>query len=286
MGRSAADPERTRPKNQCLEPAGRLDSLALYLGMEKDRKLIIAGNWKCNKTVAESLDLVADLKRELGSIKEVDVVVCPAFTALDAVSKALSDSVIRVGAQNMGDNGYGAFTGEVCAGMLRDLTVRHVILGHSERRQFQQESDALVARKALAAHTASLIPIVCVGETLAEREAGITQDVVGRQTRGSLAGLSSDQVESTVIAYEPVWAIGTGKTATSAQAQEVHAFIRGVLAQMHGDAVARRVRIQYGGSVKPSNARELMGQPDVDGALVGGASLEAKSFVEIIRNSI
>ena len=273
-------------ENQCLERGLGPDTFPVHFGMQKDRKLIIAGNWKCNKTVAESLVLVADLKRDLGAVKEVDVVVCPAFTALDAVSKALPDSVIRLGAQNMGEGGYGAFTGEVCAGMLRDLTVRYVILGHSERRQFQQESDALVSRKALAAHNASLIPIVCVGETLAEREAGITNDVVGRQVRGSLAGLSPEQVESTVLAYEPVWAIGTGKTATSAQAQEVHAFIRGVLSQMHGDAVARRVRIQYGGSVKPSNARELMGQPDVDGALVGGASLEAKSFVEIIRNSI
>jgi triosephosphate isomerase len=254
--------------------------------MEKDRKLIIAGNWKCNKTVAESTALVAELKRDLASVKEVDIVVCPAFTALDAVSKALFDSGIRLGSQNMGENGYGAFTGEIAPGMLRDLTVRYVILGHSERRQYQQESDALVARKALAAHAASLIPIVCVGETLAEREAGITEDVVGRQVKGSLAGLSAEQVEATIIAYEPVWAIGTGKTASAAQAQDVHAFIRRVIAQLHGDTVARRIRIQYGGSVKASNARELMGQPDIDGALVGGASLEAKGFADLIRNSI
>jgi triosephosphate isomerase len=254
--------------------------------MEKDRKLIIAGNWKCNKTVAESVALVTDLKRELTAVKEVDIVVCPAFTALDAVSKAIIESNIRLGAQNMGENGYGAFTGEVAPGMLRDLSVRYVVLGHSERRQYQKESDELIARKAIAAHAANLIPIVCVGETLNEREAGITERVVETQVRGSLAGLSAEQVEATVVAYEPVWAIGTGKTASSAQAQEVHAFIRKVLSQMHGDAVARRVRIQYGGSVKASNAREILSQPDVDGALVGGASLEAKGFVDLIRNSI
>ncbi|MFO1460968.1 MAG: triose-phosphate isomerase [Verrucomicrobiota bacterium] len=254
--------------------------------MDKERKLIIAGNWKCNKTVAESLALVADLRRELAAVKEVDVVVCPAFTALESVSKAILDSNIRLGAQNMGDNGYGAFTGEIAPGMLKEFSVGYVILGHSERRQFQKESDALIARKAAAAHAANLIPIVCVGETLAEREAGITNPVVETQLKGSLAGLSAEQVERTVIAYEPVWAIGTGKTATSAQAQEVHAFIRGVLVGLHGEAVARRVRIQYGGSVKPNNARELMSQPDVDGALVGGASLEVRSFADIVKNSI
>lgn len=254
--------------------------------MDKERKLIIAGNWKCNKTVAESLALVADLRRELAAVKEVDVVVCPAFTALESVSKAILDSNIRLGAQNMGDNGYGAFTGEIAPGMLKEFSVGYVILGHSERRQFQKETDALIARKAAAAHGANLIPIVCVGETLAEREAGITNPVVETQLKGSLAGLSAEQVERTVIAYEPVWAIGTGKTATSAQAQEVHAFIRGVLVGLHGDAVARRVRIQYGGSVKPNNARELMSQPDVDGALVGGASLEVRSFADIVKNSI
>ena len=254
--------------------------------MDKERKLIIAGNWKCNKTVAESLSLVADLRRELSAVKEVDIVVCPAFTALESVSRAILDSNIRLGAQNMGDHGYGAFTGEIAAGMLKEFSVGYVILGHSERRQFQRESDALVARKAAAAHAANLIPIVCVGETLAEREAGITNQVVETQIKGSLAGLAAEQVERTVLAYEPVWAIGTGKTATSAQAQEGHAFIRSVLTALHGDAVARRVRIQYGGSVKPNNARELMSQADVDGALVGGASLEVRSFADIIKNSI
>lgn len=254
--------------------------------MEKARRLIIAGNWKSNKTNAEAIALVTELKRELHAIKEVDVVVCPAFTALAEVSKLIVDSNIRLGAQNLSDTGYGAYTGEIAPGMLRELSVRYVVLGHSERRQYQKESDALVARKAANAHANSLIPIVCVGETLAEREAGITERVVETQVRGSLAGLTSEQVESTVLAYEPVWAIGTGKTATSAQAQDVHAFIRKVLVSLHGEPVARRVRIQYGGSVKGSNARELLGQPDIDGALVGGASLETKSFVEIVKNSI
>ena len=254
--------------------------------MNKERKLIIAGNWKMNKTAAEALDLVNGLKRELASVKEVDIVVCPPFTALCKVSKAVLDSNLRLGAQNMSEHGAGAFTGEVCAAMLKEFSVRYVILGHSERRQYQQEPDALIARKAVAAHAASLKPIVCVGETLAEREAGRMEQVVGAQVRGSLAGLSAEQLVETIIAYEPVWAIGTGRTATAQQAQEVHAFIRGALTAAYGESVARRVRIQYGGSVKPSNARELMGQPDVDGALVGGASLEVRSFSEIIKNSI
>jgi triosephosphate isomerase len=254
--------------------------------MNKERKLIIAGNWKMNKTAAEALDLVNGLKRELASVKEVDIVVCPPFTALCEVSKAVLDSNLRLGAQNMSEQGSGAFTGEICAAMLKEFSVRYVILGHSERRQHQQELDALIARKALAAHAASLKPIICVGETLAEREAGHTERVVGTQVRGSLAGLSAEQLGETILAYEPVWAIGTGRTATAQQAQEVHAFIRGELTAAYGEPVARRVRIQYGGSVKPSNARELMGQPDVDGALVGGASLEVRSFSEIIKNSI
>lgn len=254
--------------------------------MDKERKLIIAGNWKCNKTVAEALDLVSGLKRELAAVKEVDVVVCPPFTALESVSRAILDSNIRLGAQNFGESGFGAFTGEIAAGMLKEFSVGYVILGHSERRQYQKESDALIAKKAVAAHAANLVPIVCVGETLLEREAGITNQVVETQVRGSLAGLTPEQVERTVLAYEPVWAIGTGKTATSAQAQEVHAFIRSVLAALHGEAVAKRVRIQYGGSVKANNARELLGQPDIDGALVGGAALEVRSFADIVKNSI
>jgi triosephosphate isomerase len=239
-----------------------------------------------NKTVAEALDLVRGLKLDLANVKEVDIVVCPPFTALSEVSKAILDSNLRLGAQNMSENNVGAFTGEIAAVMLKEFSVRYVILGHSERRQFQKESDALIAKKALAVHGASLKPIVCVGETLAEREAGQTEKVLETQVRGSLAGLSKDQMEETIIAYEPVWAIGTGKTATAAQAQEAHAFIRKLLVALFDEAVARRVRIQYGGSVKAANARELMSLPDVDGALVGGASLEARSFADIVKNSI
>jgi triosephosphate isomerase len=254
--------------------------------MNKERKLIIAGNWKMNKTVAEALALVSDLKLELANVKEVDIVVCPPFTALESVSKAVLDSNLRLGAQNMSENNFGAFTGEICAGMLKEFSVRYVILGHSERRQYQKESDKLIAKKAVTAHAAALKPIVCVGETLAEREAGQTQKVLETQVRDGLGGLTKEQMAETIIAYEPVWAIGTGKTATTRQAQEAHAFIRGLLAKMFDDATARKVRIQYGGSVKPSNARELMSQPDVDGALVGGASLEGRSFSDIIKNSI
>jgi len=254
--------------------------------MQKDRKLIIAGNWKMNKTVAEALDLVRGLKIELTNIKEVDIVICPPFTALCEVSKVVLDTNIRLGVQNMSEHNVGAFTGEIAAVMLKEFSVRYVILGHSERRQYQKESDELISKKALAAHAASLKPIVCVGETLAEREGGKTEQVLDTQVRGSLVGLSKEQIVETIIAYEPVWAIGTGKTATTAQAQETHAFIRRLLGKMFDETVAGRVRIQYGGSVKPSNARELMSQPDVDGALVGGASLEARSFADIIKNSI
>ena len=254
--------------------------------MDKERKLIIAGNWKMNKTVAEGLDLVNGIKRECKDVKEVDIVVCPPYTALGEVSKAIIDSNIRLGAQNMSENNYGAHTGEIAAGMLKEFLVRYVILGHSERRQFQKESDELIAKKALAAHAASLKPIVCVGETLAEREGGQMETVLQTQVRGSLAGLTPEQMVETIVAYEPVWAIGTGKTATSQQAQDAHAYIRSLVAKFFDDNTARRVRIQYGGSVKAANARELMSQPDVDGALVGGASLEDRSFADIIKNSI
>ncbi|HNQ72950.1 MAG TPA: triose-phosphate isomerase [Verrucomicrobiota bacterium] len=254
--------------------------------MNKERKLIIAGNWKMNKTVAEALTLVDDLKRELGGVKEVDLVVCPPFTALESVSRAVLDSNLRLGAQNMSEHNVGAYTGEIAAVMLKEFSTRYVILGHSERRQYYRETDALVARKAAAAHTANLKPIICIGETLAEREAGRTEQILATQVTGSLAGLAGEQMLETTLAYEPVWAIGTGKTATTQQAQEAHAFIRSLLVKLFDEAIARKVRIQYGGSVKPGNARELMSQPDVDGALVGGASLEARSFADIVKNSI
>ena len=255
--------------------------------MDKERKLIIAGNWKMNKTVAEALDLLNGLALELAAVKEVDIVVCPPFTALSEVSKAiLSKRNIALGAQNMSENNMGAYTGEIAAQMLKEFSVRYVILGHSERRQYQAESDELIAKKARAAHAASLKPIVCVGETLTEREAGRMEKVLETQVRGSLEGLTKEQMVETVVAYEPVWAIGTGKTASAQQAQDAHAFIRAQLAKNFDEAVARKVRIQYGGSVKPANARELMSLPDVDGALVGGAALEVRSFADIVKNSI
>ena len=254
--------------------------------MNKERKLIIAGNWKMNKTVAEALTLVNALKLEVANVREVDIVVCPPFTALAEVSKAVQNSNIRLGAQNMSEHNYGAYTGEICAGMLKEFYAKYVILGHSERRQYQKEPDALIAKKAAVAHASAIKPIVCVGETLAEREGGHMERVLETQVRGSLAGLTAEQMVETVVAYEPVWAIGTGKTATTQQAQDAHAFIRKQLAKMFDETVARKVRIQYGGSVKAANARELMGQPDVDGALVGGAALEVRSFADIIKNSI
>ena len=256
--------------------------------MNKDRKLIIAGNWKMNKTASEGAALAQGLYLELAGTKqlEIDIVVCPPFTALGEVSKVLVDPKIRLGAQNMSEHNYGAYTGEIAAGMLREFGVRYVILGHSERRQFFHETDESVSKKALAAHAAAIKPIICVGETLAEREGGQTEAVVGKQIRGSLAGLTKDQMSESILAYEPVWAIGTGKTASAEQAQQVHAFIRRLLVELFDDAVARRVRIQYGGSVKPANAKELMSLPDVDGALVGGASLEVRSFSDIVKNSI
>src|SRR5215472_5196015 len=254
--------------------------------MNKERKLIIIGNWKMNKTVSEALVLVKDVKIELANPNHLDIVVCPPFTALSEVATAVRSSRIGLGAQNMSEHGPGAHTGEIAAVMLKEIGVRYVILGHSERRQYQKESDQLISKKAQAVHTAALKPIVCVGESLAEREANQTEKVLDTQVRGSLAGLSKEQMMETIIAYEPVWAIGTGKTATTQQAQEAHAFIRKLLAAMFDAEVARKTRIQYGGSVKPANAKELMSQPDVDGALVGGASLESRSFADIIKNSI
>lgn len=250
------------------------------------RKPIVAGNWKMNKTVEEGLSLVEDIKRELAECREVDVVLCPPFTALKAVSDAISGTHLDLGAQNMHWEKSGAFTGEISAEMLRELFCHYVILGHSERRQYFHETDEVVNRKAQAALAANLHPIVCVGETLEEREAGRTNEVVETQVRQSLAGLGPRQLVETIIAYEPVWAIGTGRTATPEQAQEVHALIRNVLRGLSDDAVSQSVRIQYGGSVKASNARELFGQSDIDGGLIGGASLDAASFVDIVKSGI
>ena len=250
------------------------------------RRKIVAGNWKMNKTPAEGAALIAGIRKELadGAVS-AEVVVCPPFTGLDAAAKALAGSKIGLGSQNMHAEPPGAFTGEICAGMLTELGVRYVILGHSERRTFFGETDAIVNKKTKAALAAGLTPIVCVGETLAEREADRTEKVVTTQVHDSLAGLGAD-LKRVVIAYEPVWAIGTGRTATPAQAQEVHALIRRVLAVISDGQTATAIRIQYGGSMKPENAKELMSQPDIDGGLIGGASLKADAFAAIVRGAL
>jgi len=247
------------------------------------RKKLIAGNWKMNKTGADATLLVTDIVAAVGRQADVEVVVCPPFTALESAGKALDGSNVKLGAQNMHPEASGAFTGEISAGMLRALFATHVILGHSERRAYFGETDAFINKKVIAALKNQLKPILCVGETLAERESGSTLKVVQTQLEAGLEGVSKETAASIVIAYEPVWAIGTGKVATTEQAQEVHAFIRGLLVKLFGDAVAQKVRILYGGSMKPSNAPELLTQKDIDGGLIGGASLEARSFVDLIK---
>jgi triosephosphate isomerase len=250
------------------------------------RKLIIAANWKMNMNVQETNEFLTGFLRQFSGRCPVEVVVAPPFTSLAAASVHLADDEnVKLSAQNMSAQASGAYTGEISASMLRELYVVHVILGHSERRSLYGETDAIVNEKVHAAHNARLKPIVCVGETLEDRDGGKIEEVLRTQITGSLAGLDARQMHDTVIAYEPVWAIGTGRTASPEQAQEAHAFVRGVLTGMFGADVAAKVRIQYGGSVKPSNTTELMSQPDVDGALVGGASLEVSSFYEIVRKS-
>jgi triosephosphate isomerase (TIM) len=248
------------------------------------RKKIVAANWKMNMTQAEAEAFVATLLLEIGDLAEVEVVIVPPFTAIAKVTEALGKSQnIKVGAQNMHWEWSGAFTGEISPAMLRDLFVRYVVLGHSERRTLFGETDEIVNRKVRAAHEAVLRPIVCVGETLEQREKGNVEKILALQLRGSLANLGVKELHETVIAYEPVWAIGTGRTATDGQAQEAHAFIRHTLRKISDEATADKIRIQYGGSVKPDNARELMSQPDIDGALVGGASLDPRSFAQIVQ---
>ncbi len=250
------------------------------------RKKIIAANWKMNMTQSESAAFVATFLLELGDSAEVEVVLIPPFTSIPTVAEALGASqTVKVGAQNMHWERSGAFTGEISPAMLRELFVRYVVLGHSERRQLFGETDEIVNRKVRAAHEAVLRPIVCVGETLEQRERGDVEKVLGSQLRGSLAEIGAKELSETVIAYEPVWAIGTGKTASAEQAQEAHAFIRQMLRELSDDVTADKVRIQYGGSVKPDNAETLMSQPDIDGALVGGASLDPRSFAQIVKAS-
>ncbi len=249
------------------------------------RKPIIAGNWKLNLNSKEAVELVTLLKREVADITDVDIVVCPIFTVLSDAHDVIGETNIGLGAQNVYWEDSGAFTGEISAPMIKDIGAQYVIIGHSERRQYFGETNETVNKRIRAALNHGLIPIVCVGEVLEERETGKTFDVIKSQVQESLAGFSSEEVEKMVVAYEPVWAIGTGKTATPDQAQEVHKFIRGLLAEMHSEELANAVRIQYGGSVKGENIAELIGQEDIDGALVGGASLKSESFVQIIKGS-
>ena len=244
---------------------------------------LMAGNWKMNKTVEEAVDLVRQLKRSTAGVDGVEVAVAPPFTALHAVKKELQGSSIRLAAQNVFWEEKGAFTGEIAPLMLREIGCDYVIVGHSERRQFFGETDETVNRRLKAVLGQGMKPIFCIGETLQERESGKTFSVLERQVAGGLFGLQESAMEAVVVAYEPVWAIGTGKTATPDQAGEVHRFIRGKVEKLYSRRVAEAARIQYGGSVTPENVKGLMAQPDIDGALVGGASLKWDSFSKIVR---
>lgn len=247
------------------------------------RRPLIAGNWKMNTDHASAVALAEGVAQGAGDVENADLLVCPPAIYLESVAKALDSSPVALGAQNMYAEPNGAFTGETSAAMLTDVGAEFVILGHSERRNVMGETDAMVNKKTLAALEAGLIPIVCVGELLEQREAGKTADVIATQFAGSLAGLSGEQVLKIVVAYEPVWAIGTGKVATPEQAEEVHADLRRLLSESYNGEIAEKVRILYGGSVKPDNAAELMSQPNVDGALVGGASLKTDDFLGIAK---
>ncbi len=250
------------------------------------RRPIIAGNWKMNKTATEAKDLTEKIVHACSNVTHADVVLCPPFTCLWAVQELLRNSSVRLGAQNMHWEQNGAFTGEISPAMVKDAGCHYVILGHSERRQYFKEDNALVNKKVKASLGFGITPILCLGETLEQREKGVTESVVKDQLLGGIQGLTPAQLPKIVVAYEPVWAIGTGKTATSAQAQEVHSYIRKLLGEASTEEVSKQVRIQYGGSVKVENIKELMAQPDIDGALVGGASLDAGSFEKIIKYNV
>lgn len=247
------------------------------------RKPIIAGNWKMHKTVTEALELIQELGKMVVGAEKAEVVVCPPFTALYPARGTLGTAGIKLGAQDVYWENQGAFTGEISPLMLKDVGCDYVIIGHSERRQFFGETDETVNKKLKAALAQGLTPILCVGESLAEREAGATEQLVGSQVKSDLTGLTSEQVSGMVIAYEPIWAIGTGRTASADDANAVCAFVRRTVAEEFGSAVAAKVRVQYGGSVKPDNIAELMSKSDIDGALVGGASLDAATFAKIVK---
>lgn len=251
------------------------------------RKPIIAANWKLNKGPSETEDFIKSFESRLADLpKGVDIVIAPPFVSLPKATEILSHSKVRVSAQNMSEQDSGAYTGEVSALMLKEIFVGYVILGHSERRSIYGETNAIINAKILKAHEVELKPIFCIGETLGEREDGKLEEVLRTQITEGLKDVSEKQALDTVIAYEPVWAIGTGVTATPQQAQDAHEFVRSVLTDLYGISVSEKIRIQYGGSVNPKNAGELLGQKDIDGALVGGASLEAASFAELIKNGV
>lgn len=249
------------------------------------RKIIIAGNWKMYKNISQAIELTNGLKRNLFDIEGVEIVVCPPFSCLDQVSEVVSESNIKLGAQNMHWEGEGAFTGEISPLMLKNLACKYVILGHSERRQYFFETNETVNKKVVSALKNGLTPIVCVGEKIEERKADKTFDVVRDHVQNSLKGLSQENLQKIVVAYEPVWAIGTGLTATPQQAQEMHSFIRKLLTEMSDSKTANSITIQYGGSVKPDNIEDLIKEKDIDGALVGGASLKIDSFTDIVKKS-
>jgi triosephosphate isomerase len=250
------------------------------------RKYLIAGNWKMNKNSAEAIELAKEIDQQIGQQLLVSVCICPVFTSLEGVARALEDSNIQLGAQNMHPEPAGAYTGEVSPEMLRHLFCTFVILGHSERRQYFGEDDVFINKKVLAALENNLKPVLCVGETLEQRESGEAMDIIKAQVEKGLEGVSKAKAENVVIAYEPVWAIGTGKTATPEMAQEVHGKIREWLGGLFGNNTAEKIRILYGGSMKPENADDLLDQRDIDGGLIGGASLKPTAFAGIVQSAV
>lgn len=257
-----------------------------HLGGRKLRKKIVAGNWKMNKTVKEAVEMLTELKGLVADVEGVEVVIGAPFTALADATRTVEGSKVKIAAQNMNPNESGAYTGEISPLMLKDLGVEYVILGHSERREYYGETNEIVNEKVKAALKHGLKPILCVGEKLEDREAGNTEAVVEDHVKGGLVGITAEEMKNVVIAYEPVWAIGTGKTASPEQAQDVHAFIRKLLTDMYSAEVAQDVTVQYGGSMKPGNAKELISKEDIDGGLVGGASLEATDFSAIVKAAL
>lgn len=249
------------------------------------RRKVVAGNWKMNMNLSGTIELISVIKNELSkSDSKTEVIVCPPFTSLETAVTVVKNSSIKVGAQNMHYESDGAFTGEISADMLKSVGCEYVILGHSERRTLFGESDEMINKKVKKALSSGLKPIFCVGETLEERESNLTEKVVEKQVKNGLSGISESELSELIIAYEPVWAIGTGKTASPEQAQEVHKFIRNLISKLYSNNLADNLVIQYGGSVKPDNAEELFSQPDIDGGLIGGASLKADSFISIVNS--